>query len=254
MPNQSKSRGFTLIGALAAALVLSILATLIGKNIYYLIRSRLRTESKVSIVDNESTFAELIATKLFSMMGSSACNTADFVTNFNNNPPSFPGGLVTITIENPSVGEFGLAGTPERFQSDLKTAIAACATKPKLPTKRADGTWTGTFLFCAKLKNPVAIKDRKGQSGFLDSQAAFAEIRVDLTNDDVSQEVKISGDALPCDQWTPPTATGTDSDPESRQLKLSYRIFSKRPNDNSELGYFTQMGSRIINVSELQTN
>ncbi|NBX75749.1 MAG: hypothetical protein EBQ92_04280 [Proteobacteria bacterium] len=250
MPNQRKPNGFTLIGAIAAALVLAIAATFIGKNLYYLIRSRLRTEAKVSIVDNETTLAELIAAKLFTMTSSNACELANFVTTFNTNPPTFPGGSVTLRIEKPTLNEFSLTATPAGFQADLKTAISACATKPKLPIKNTATPSTGTFLFCAKVKNPVAAQNRRNQTGFLDSQAAFAEIRVDLTSEEVSQEEKMLGDALPCDKWLPPNATNT----EVRQFKMSYRVFWKRANDNSDRGYLTKMGSKIINVSELQTN
>jgi type II secretory pathway pseudopilin PulG len=252
MLRRKNSQGFTLIGALAAALVLSILATLIGKNLFYLIKSRMRSEAKVSIVDNESTFTELIAAKIFTMADSDACNVVNFANTFNANPPTFPGGLVTVNIENPTLDEFSLSGTPVSFQADLKTAIASCATKPNLPVKKADNTWTGTFLFCAKVKNPIDRKDRKDQTGFLNSPAACAEIRIDLSSEEVSQVDKVLGDALPCNTWVPP-ASGS-ADPDTRQMKLSYRIFWKRSNGDSNLDYFSKMDSKIINVSELHRN
>jgi type II secretory pathway pseudopilin PulG len=252
MLRRKKSQGFTLIGALAAALVLSILATFIGKNLFYLIKSRMRSEAKVSIVDNESTFTELIAAKIFTMANSNACTIANFASTFNTNPPTFPGGLVTVRIENPTLNEFGLSGTPASFQADFKTAIASCVTKPILPLKKVDNTWTGTFLFCAKVNNPVDRKARKDQTGFLNSPAAFAEIRIDLSREEVSQVDKVLGDALPCNTWVPP-ASGS-ADPDTRQMKLSYRIFWKRSNGNSDLDYFSKMDSKIINVSELRTN
>lgn len=247
-------RGFTLVGAMAAALVLAILATLLGKNIFYGIRSRLRTEAKVGIVDNETTLAELIAAKLFQIINSnynnpkSPCNHVNFVSDFNTNPAFFPGGPVTLKIENPTQIEFGLENTPAVFQKNLKTAITGCSSKPKLP--REDRNWIGTYLFCVKINNPVAESDRKSQTGFLDSQAAFVEVRADLTSNDVSQEQKLLGDASRCSDWP----KGTSGNDEKRQIKLSYRIFWKRKNDDSERGYLSQMATKIININELRTS
>ncbi|MFM8269244.1 MAG: type II secretion system protein, partial [Pseudomonadota bacterium] len=97
---RGKPKGFTLVGVLAAATVLAILATFIGKNLYYLIRARLRTEAKVSVVDSESTFSELVAARVVSMINSitfpvaspqQRCQFANFADTFNQMPPIFPG-------------------------------------------------------------------------------------------------------------------------------------------------------------------
>ncbi|MFM8270703.1 MAG: type II secretion system protein [Pseudomonadota bacterium] len=64
----SSKRGITLLGLLVSILILGMLGTFLGKMLFFVIKSKNRMEAKTSVIDNESTLVNLIASRMKSML------------------------------------------------------------------------------------------------------------------------------------------------------------------------------------------
>ncbi|NBT57652.1 hypothetical protein EBT16_02595 [bacterium] len=252
----SNTHGFTLWGTLAILLVLGIAGTYLGKVLYFSIKARNRVEAKTSVIDNESTLAELIATKMKEMQenfvplvpGSTFCslNAGDFKTSFNTNSPVFPAPSVALKIETdraaePTLKQFDawLAAPLPGVQQDTKNALNTCSnlTTPSVNTT-AD---LGVYMFCVALDN-TNVEPQKSKS-FLYSEGAFVQVRAELTHQSLSQDEKVLKQAPLCADWLGrPT--------NQKQLKITYRIFWKE-RGNSQ-GFYSYLGSKLLNLPELR--
>jgi len=67
---------------------------------------------------------------------------------------------------------------------------------------------------------------------------------VDLNYQGLNQNQKLFGPSLLCKEWR-------DAPPAEKQFKITYRIFWKERNDSR--GYFSQMGLKNLNLSELRS-
>lgn len=253
--------GFTLLGVLAALLVLGTIATYLGKRAFFEIRSRQKLEAKTSVIDNESALSEMIAAKLKTLFNSTnpcTFTSATFKTAFNTNPPVFPAPSIPIKIENlstePTLAKFKTltATATAGAQLEIKNAVAGCLDSTKgisVPTTAAP---QGVYLFCVALDMTGRTVQRS--RGFVFSEAALVQVRIDLMSKSLSQKEKTFGitvgtttQAAPnCSDWNALTVS-------DRQVKISYRILWKAPIEDASGGYFSYMGSKMINYTELRS-
>lgn len=249
------TKGITLLGALAAILVLAILATQLGKQLVFTIKSKNRMEAKSSIIDNETTLIELIAARLKKMSLTTLCgfDKATFQAAFNDVPVVvFPAPSIQLKVETDktrtgSTLKFfdNLLATAAQpgVQKDIQTALGSCIT-PLLPTPTASKPPVLTFCVALDVSN-VSVQWSKN---FVFSEAAFVQVRVDLIHQGLSQDDKTFGaGTLTCSDWY-----DTGKVPvSSRQFKFTYQIFWKAYKDPQ--GYYSYLGSKTFNLSELRS-
>lgn len=249
-------RGFTLIAVLGALAVLGVIASFFGKRLLFEIRGRQKMEAKTSVIDNETALAEMIAGKLktlFSTSGACGFTKTDFKNQFNSDPPIFPAPAIPIKIESdlaePTLSKFydltsSATTSPEL---EFKNAVSGCADPANGISVPSNNT-PGVYLFCIALDMTGRAPQRS--RGFVYSEAAMAQIRVNLVYKSLNQKEKTfgmnSGQAAPeCENWDTKA-------PSEKQMQISYRIFWKSPVDGTGSGYFLYMGSKTINFSELR--
>lgn len=254
------NRGITVIGATVAAAVVGATAVTAGILIAYANRAKLRAEAKVSVIDNESALSEVVVARMLkalspSVGGGICLNTGNFTTQFNNGTSAVPFPDPSVSVSLVTTGtlfsNFNPPRLPDGAPTWFSTASDSCNQNPKPPT---DNNSAGVFLFCVKISRS-ADATAKSSTNFLDSQIAFAQFRVELSSQSLPHQQKVFGipgpnsttlPAISCADWLDATKTPRDL----RQIKASYRIFWKRSSDNQ--GYYQYMGSKMLNVAEMQ--
>jgi len=244
-----------MLWVLASLVILGIVATQLGKQLFFAIRYKKRMEAKTSVIDNENTFVELIAGRLKTIIenqiaansGSMCGLTASGLkTSFNATDLVFPAPAVIIRLEDTPGVDYALkglntslAGTPTNFQRELKDVIQACPTV----TVPQNSTQVGVFKFCVGLDTSGEAYKKIKSTSFLFSEHAIAEIRVELMHQGLTQDQKTFQTPPNCSAWSTATA--------SKQLKVIYRIYWKAYQDSQ--GYFSWMGNKMLNLNELRT-
>jgi hypothetical protein len=238
-----------LVGLLTSILILGVSATFLGKMLFHAIRSKNRLEAKTSVIDHDSTLVSLIASRLKSIFASQdpcTFNSTSFKAVFNN-PPAlvFPSPNIQLKLESdsstdPNLKKFkdllvtSLSGTKEETQN----ALGQCSTMT-IPAGPDD---PGVYTFCVAL-DTGNVEIQRSRS-FLFSDCAFVQVRVDLNYQGLNQNQKLFGPSPLCKEWR-------DAPPAEKQFKITYRIFWKERNDSR--GYFSQMGLKNLNLSELRS-
>ncbi|MFM8268596.1 MAG: type II secretion system protein [Pseudomonadota bacterium] len=239
-----KQRGFTLVGALVTITILGVLFTFLGKALPFLVRSRLRTESKSSFAKSSKAIASLVAKRVAAVLDTKCPDSSnpgsDFATLFNTSPPLFPGTNTRLLIESGSTAPGLIAfPNPPASKPEIAAALAACKASSgmSIPGPSDDSP----FIFCLTVNSP----SNTTSTDFIDSQNAFLQVRVELFSQDDSQSAKILGTTRNCTDFKSLAAA-------KQQIKINYAGFWKKNGDNSDLAYFSFESSSIFNRSEIQ--
>lgn len=257
--SQLNRKGFTLLGVLAALLVLGTIGTYLGKRAFFEIRSRQKLEAKTSVIDNESALSEMIVAKLKTMFNSgNPCTytSSTFKTVFNTNPPVFPAPAIPMRIENastePTIAKFRslTAAATTGPQLEIKNAVTGCLDSSKMVPA---ATTAGVYLFCVALD--MTGRTVQKSRGFVFSEVALVQVRVDLLSKSLSQKEKTFGvvGAGGAPQAAPNCSDWNGLSISDKQAKISYRILWKAPVEDASGGYFSYTGSKMINYSELRS-
>jgi len=149
----------------------------------------------------------------------------------------FPANGATLSLVYGNTSDL-LNNFPAPPAGEMATALTDCkkpdSTQVPLPASQ------GPYIFCVALRNP----NPTGGTSFVDSEGAFLQIRVELLSSEMSQDVKQFGSPLACNDWS---GRG-----DQRQFKVIYRIFWKKYGDPN--GFFSTMGSQVLNRFELEPN
>jgi len=238
MPSTLANRkGLTLIGALTALTILAVLATFLGQLTFYITRTRLRTESKASLLNTKDTVIGLVSRRMVGVLDGGICppDLQAFQTAFNSRPIIFPGSNATLSL----AGESDLSllnNFPTPPPGEVATALEDC--KQPQGIKVPPPNDRSPYIFCLALQNPSPESSRN----FIDSEGAFLQIRIELISTEMEQDEKQFGSPLSCSVW--------HSRGDQRQFKVFYRAFWKRKGDPN--GFFNYMGSQFVNLFELR--
>lgn len=231
-------RGFTLVAQLALIAVLTTAATMVAIQIFYVSRSRLRSDSKTSVLTTHDLIVKMLLRR-FVAVTTPTCpsDLATFRDRFKSTPITFPGSNTSLfLVTGVTSTELGpLASFPTPNLPDIAAALANCksATSLKVPSNTAQEP----YLFCVALENP----ESKTYTNFIDSEGAFIQVRLDLLSSEMNQTEKQFGAPLSCNDWVSRQA--------QRQFKITYRIFWKRRKDEA---FFSYMGSQIVDIYAVQ--
>jgi len=243
------NKGITLVGALASILVVGFLATYLGKMMFFSIRSKNRTEAKTSVIDNETTLAELITSRMKKIVqdrgpGFCGLDATILKADFNKAPEvTFPAPSIALKMEastdaNLKKFEALIDASPPVVGDALTTKNAIDNCSIQVPsTEEAPGS----YLFCVALN--LAPNSVVKSKSFLFSEAAFVQVRLELVDQGMSQDEKTFGPIPRCNDWI--------NQGDSRQFKFNYRVFWKARGDAG--GFYSWMGSKTLNFPELRS-
>lgn len=240
-------KGFTLVGVLVIIVILSGLFAFMGRSTPFIVRSRLRSEAKASFSKSVDAVTGLIARRVNQVLTDSCpLNSDDFLLSFNSTtlippgPPAFPGTPTSLIMEKGGDLELSKFPNPPSSLPDMKRDLDFCrqGNSVQVPASPSD---PGTFIFCLSLKAPA----KQTLSDFVDSQAVFIPVRIDLFSSETPQDSKVTGTPVVCSSFI-------SSPNEKRQIKVSYTVYWKRFGDDTDLGFFSFTNSSLLNVDEIQ--
>jgi hypothetical protein len=250
MPKTVKKSGFTLVGALVTLAILSGLFAILGKALPFMIRSRLRAESKASFSKSAGAISGMVARRVAQVLEMACPNPSDsgdqrvqtFINSFNTSAPMFPGTQTSLVIESgPDAPGLAAFPAPPVSKPKISAGLAACKTNTGLSIPAPSQSLP--YIFCLSLSRPEG-SNLSTLTDFIDSKNAFLQVRVELFSQDDSQEMKVLGQSRSCPSY--------QSLPfEKRQIKINYEGFWKKTGDDSDAAFFSFGNSSVLNRNEI---
>ncbi len=224
--------GMSLVELIIAAGIAGILITFVAKVSSAVMKGKVKSDVSTSFILVENAITQAIARKMSSMAGDSTslarCNgggIATFINNFNTPSNILPGvGKITGSIA---------INYPANPRQDVKDAIDRCKTVI-VPAAAADingENQPGAYYFCVQLER--GGEAATSNTAFFDSEAAFAEIRINLVNTSDALAVH-SGPFLTCTNFRTNPSAG---------VVVYYKTYWRKTGDSTE---FTQAGKILL--------
>lgn len=205
--------------------ILGIVTVGVGRAFFGLGRMKTKTAARLSTVDYENALIQNLGEQVFSSV--KTCTTST-LRNLN-----FAIGDLGIArfladdIRNRLSANLGVSiPSTSSSQIELNDAFNSCPLEPAVPNISSPGS----YVFCVGLEGP----EGKGFQGML---GVFAQVRIDLGFSFQNSAERLLAGAVSCDKFQ------STNRPESRELKINYKIFFKRFQGAD--GVFTKSGSRI---------
>lgn len=224
--------GLSLIELLITGAIATTLVVFVAKVASSVMKGKVKSDVSSSFIQVENAVIQTIARRMNEIAGDSTsatrCNGGGpglFIANFTSDSLTLPGigRIVPTTAIN----------YPVNRRQDVNDAIGRC-TSVIVPSAVGDingENQPGAYYFCVQL-------DRGGiapasNTAFFDSEAAFAEIRINLVNTSDALAVH-SGPFLSCTNFRTNPSGG---------VVLYYKTYWRRTNDPTE---FTQAGKVLL--------
>jgi len=225
-----RANGFTVIGAVILAGILGASIAMYGIINFYVQRAKASSQTKVSVIDSESTLVELVASRFRNaIIANCGFTQADLANQLAG--ATFSDNTITLRLI--------ATGVPNGVACPADAPPGSCN-----PPTLATAANPGVYLFSVRIQRAGASKNT---TSFLESGSAFVQFRLELTSQSTPQNLKIFGPALACNNWPAPAAGALDQ----RQIIANYRIIWRRPVGNN-LEVLSHMGSKTLNLAELR--
>jgi len=218
-------RGSNILSAVVATTLLGVIAVGVGSALFGVGRMKVRTQAKATLMDYEKAFSQSLGQQAMNYL--SSCNNA-----FPKNVSLNLGDLGSVSnLSGPMRTELGSKlsvdkETTQSLQLELNNTFKACPEEPTNPSSSSPGV----YMFC------VGFQGNNGAS-FQGMLGVFAQVRLDLSLRSRNASDRILGSAVTCDLFK------TTSQPESREIKISYKLYFKK--FEGEMGIFTKTGSAV---------
>lgn len=218
-------RGNSILTGVVATAALALIAVGVGQAFFGMGKMKAKMDARLTTIDYEGAFIQTLGEQAFKNLVT--CSSA-----FPRNLRFDIGDLGSATyladeIRTKLSTDLGVAAaSTSTAQIELNNAFNSCPQQPIVP----DVNSPGAYVFC------MGLQGHQGKS-FQGMLGAFAQVRIDLGLSFQNSTDRLLGGAVTCDKFRRTTR------PESREIKLSYKIYFKRFNDGQ--GVFAKSGSRV---------
>lgn len=235
---QQNNSGFSLVELLVAGAVATILIVFVAKVASSVMKGKVKSDVSSSFIQVENAIIQTIARRMNEIAAMEPpvlgappnirCNGGGpgvFIRNFTTDSLTLPGvGRITPTVA---------VNFPAEPRQDVKDAIERCKTVivPSAVGDPNGENQPGAYYFCVQLERGGIAPT--SNTAFFDSEAAFAEIRINLVN---------TSDALAVHSGPFLTCTNFRTNP-SGGVVLYYKTYWRKTNDPTE---FNQAGKILL--------
>lgn len=226
--------GLSLVELLITGAIATALVVFVAKVASSVMKGKVKSDVSASFIQVENAIIQTIARRMNEVAGNTdltnpnRCNGGGpgvFIVNFTNDSLTLPGvGRILPATD---------INYPLDARQDVKDAIARCK-NIIVPSAAGDPTGEnqpGAYYFCVQLDRGVLAA--ASNTAFFDSEAAFAEIRINLVNTSDALAVH-SGPFLSCSAFRTNPSGG---------VVLYYKTYWRKTNDPTE---FTQAGKVLL--------